>query len=78
VFHPAANLCVQCHSSTLSGLARNGAPSDVNVDVYESAVMNADLIVREISKGAMPPSGYSISEAQKLQVYQWALCGTPQ
>jgi hypothetical protein len=77
VFQPAGNLCVQCHSSSLSGQARNGAPITVNVDTYESASMVADLIVDALSDGVMPPEGYTITEAQKQQVYQWALCGTP-
>lgn len=52
-----ARFCTSCHSSTLQGADRNGAPEGRNWDVYETTVANADLIKRMIQGGAMPPTG---------------------
>lgn len=77
VFQPEGNLCVQCHSATRTGQQRAGAPEYLDLDDYETASAYAELIARKVAAGAMPPEGYTISDAQKQQVYQWALCGTP-
>ena len=74
----AFNTCNVCHSSQLSGAARNDAPSDVNYDTYAAAMADAEAAVEEVAEGKMPPEGYSISEEQKQALYRWGLCGTPQ
>ena len=84
VFHSEGNLCAQCHSTELSGTERSTAagqvPSAINTDDYASASAFAELIVEEVYEGAMPPPGlgYTITDEQKQQVYQWGLCGAPE
>ena len=36
-----SKICLHCHDSNLSGSSRNGAPSTVNFDTYESAKASA-------------------------------------
>jgi uncharacterized membrane protein len=70
--------CTTCHSSTLSGAARTGAPPTINFDTYAGAVASADEAAFAVYRGTMPPSGASsIPEADKEKLYVWAQCGTP-
>jgi uncharacterized membrane protein len=79
VFQQETDLCTQCHYSELSGMQRNNAPSAINVNVYASASQYADMIVKAVYSGRMPPpEDYTITDAQKEQIYLWGLCGTPQ
>jgi hypothetical protein len=51
--------CLQCHSSTLSGAARNAAPVGVDFNTFANATFN-DNEVRanvRIQAGTMPPTG---------------------
>jgi uncharacterized membrane protein len=75
-----SQVCVNCHSSTLTGNDRNGAPEGYNFDQYESASDEAEEIEELVRSGEMPPSnsGYSISEAQKSALYLWIECDTPE
>lgn len=71
--------CVACHSSSLSGSSRAGAPGDINFDNYDAALADADLARSEVEAGAMPPSGSpKLSAAEKDQIINWASCDTPQ
>ncbi len=69
--------CTNCHSTTLSGAARIGAPTAINFDKYDEAVMDADLARSEVESGSMPPGG-GLSAAEKTQIVDWASCDTPQ
>ena len=69
--------CTNCHSSTLSGASRAGAPAGIDFDMYDSAVMDADRALSEVESGSMPPGG-TISAAEKTQIINWASCDTPQ
>ena len=52
-----ATNCLDCHSSNLTGSARNGAPPSVNWDTYEATIPNAArAIVRAVNQMTMPPS----------------------
>jgi uncharacterized membrane protein len=74
------NVCTNCHVSTKTGSARNGAPSDINFDQYASANSHANQAAIEVNVGAMPPegSGFSLTAAQKTTLFDWAMCGAPQ
>ena len=76
----AFDVCVNCHNSGLSGPDRNGAPSSYNFDLYSSASEHSEEIVKQVSSGFMPPasSGFSLTEAQKKQLYTWGECGAPE
>jgi uncharacterized membrane protein len=68
--------CTLCHSSQLTGNARNSAPPGTNFDTEAGAEAHADEIVHEVSEGAMPPppSNITLTEAEKEELYKWALC----
>jgi hypothetical protein len=74
------NVCTNCHVSTKTGGARNGAPSDINFDQYASAFSHANQAAIEVNVDAMPPesSGLSLTSAQKTTLFNWAMCGAPQ
>ena len=69
--------CTNCHSTSLSGPSRAGAPAGINFDKYDDAVMDADLAKSEVEAGAMPPGG-GLSADEKAQIVDWASCDTPQ
>lgn len=71
------DVCTGCHSTALSGAERNGAPSRVNWDDYDSAKANAEDGAEEVFEGDMPPDD-TLTAAQKEELYKWALCGTPE
>jgi hypothetical protein len=72
--------CVGCHGSGVTGPARNAAPISANFDDHDSAAANAESAAQYVFIGFMPPpqTGISVSDAEKRQLYQWALCGTPE
>ena len=71
-------LCTICHASSLTGSARQGAPSNVNFDSFAAAANQAMSAAVQVSAGDMPPPGEAQpTSAQKTALYQWALCGTP-
>jgi hypothetical protein len=75
----AFDTCTTCHSSTLTGAARSGAPSGLDFDTFAVAKANASEAVSELEEGGMPPSGSpKPSAAEKQALYVWAECGTPE
>jgi hypothetical protein len=70
-------VCTGCHSSTLSGGARLGAPVDVNYDTYDAAASSGLDGAEEVFRGRMPPGG-GIADAEKEAFNQWVQCGMPE
>jgi uncharacterized membrane protein len=72
----AFNKCTTCHSSSLTGSARNGAPADDNFDTEAGAEAHDDEIAHEVSEGAMPPpaSNITLTAAEKHEILKWAVC----
>lgn len=72
----ALTKCSTCHSSKVSGNARQGAPAAVNFDTESAAKANAEDAASEVNGGDMPPrnSGVTLSEDEKQALYKWALC----
>ena len=68
--------CTTCHASTLQGAARFGAPPGVDFDTHASAMRHAHEAARRVFSGDMPKRG-QLAEADKQDLYRWALCGTP-
>jgi uncharacterized membrane protein len=68
--------CTTCHSSKLSGAARNEAPTDINFDTEPAAEAHAEKAASEVNEGAMPPkdSGLTLTSDEKTTLYKWALC----
>jgi uncharacterized membrane protein len=71
--------CRMCHASTRSGADRSGAPPTINFDSEASASANASDALHMVQSGVMPPSssGIKLSDAEKEQLYAWALCVNP-
>jgi uncharacterized membrane protein len=72
--------CILCHGTAVMGAARYDAPPNVNFDDYASAVLAAERAALYVFHRVMPPSnsGITVTDAEKEQLYLWALCGTPQ
>ena len=72
----ALTKCATCHSSTKTGAQRASAPADVNFDSEAAADAKAEEAASEVNKGDMPPraSGMTLTDAEKQQLYDWALC----
>jgi uncharacterized membrane protein len=71
-------LCTACHSSALSGAARNMAPVGTNFDTYAAAMSKAGAAASRVNLGQMPPAGsMQPSAEQKAALLAWATCGTP-
>jgi hypothetical protein len=76
-----ANYCAECHSSSVVGAARKGAPSDHNFDTVYDIVSNGDHLDELAGVGPdsanlnMPPEGYpdpTVEERAKLS--EWLAC----
>lgn len=74
--------CIQCHSETLMGVARNGAPDGMNFDTYASTEPNIQDFANAISSGREPPMGLNpplvTSAAERDTVSRWRMCGFPE
>ena len=66
--------CTGCHSSGLSGTARNGAPAGVDFDSYGAAVANAARAEVRIGAGTMPPGG-GLASADRDLFAEWVARG---
>ena len=62
-----------------SWASRNAAPEGINYDNYAEAKLNADAAQDEVEEGEMPLAGSpQLTEEEKIQIYTWATCDTPQ
>ena len=66
--------CIGCHSSSLGGKDRNGAPRGVDLDKYQGAAASSEKSAARIQAGLMPPSG-PLSEADKSTFMDWVADG---
>jgi hypothetical protein len=70
--------CVGCHSAAKAGNDRNGAPSGLDFDTYDHAIVGALPGVAMVKQRKMPyPDGVGPTDAERNLFYEWALCGTP-
>jgi len=76
--------CTRCHSSTLTGSSRHGAPSDHNFDTLEGIrATPTEHIDEEAAAGplnvntSMPPNDPRPSEGERQDLGEWLACGTP-
>jgi len=76
--------CVRCHSSTLEGTSRHGAPTSVNYDTLEGAqAVSSDIVDSMAAAGPeqynafMPPADPRPSRDEREQLGQWLACGRP-
>lgn len=70
--------CTGCHSATLAGEDRQGAPDTVNFDTYGDVVQYGERIrvLATMADPYMPPSG-GTSEANRALMAEWIACGMP-
>jgi uncharacterized membrane protein len=74
--------CTRCHSSTLSGAARNGAPAAHDFDSLAGILVVAHHIDQKAAAGpaatnrAMPPDGSLPTDAERAQLGEWLACET--
>jgi uncharacterized membrane protein len=78
------NYCVRCHSSTLSGNDRQGAPSDHNFntldDIHATDLEHIDEVAAASSNRintVMPPNGPRPTEKERRELGEWLACGAP-
>ena len=76
--------CTRCHSSTLSGSERHGAPSDHNFDTLAGIKATpAEHLDEEAAAGpenvntSMPPADPRPQDGERRQLGEWLACGTP-
>jgi cytochrome c5 len=75
--------CTRCHASTLSGGARQGAPSDHDFDDLAGIRQMADHIDEHAAAGpggvnqSMPPNGAQPTREEREELGQWLACGSP-
>jgi cytochrome c5 len=75
--------CTRCHSSTLTGAARNGATSYHDFDTLKGVKDVMDHIDQTAGAGpdatneSMPPNGTKPSLAERQQLAEWIACQAP-
>jgi len=75
--------CTRCHSSTLSGDARMGAPEFHDFDTQTGILNVAEHIDEAAGSGpaatneGMPPTGPFPTLEERQQLAEWIACGAP-
>lgn len=75
--------CTRCHASSLTGVARNGAPSDHNLETVLLVRQEIDHVYEEAAAGpdgvntAMPIGAPKPTEAERQMLGEWLACGAP-
>lgn len=75
--------CTRCHSATLTGEARMGAPEFHDFDTLEGIIPVANHVDQTAASGpaatndSMPIDGAMPSLAERQQLAEWIACGTP-
>lgn len=74
---------LRCHSETLSGAERRGAPSDHNFDSHELIMSQIDHIDEQAAAGSestntlMPIGSPAPTEEERRKFGEWLACGVP-
>jgi hypothetical protein len=78
-----ATYCTRCHASSVSGAARNGAPSDHDFDTLAGIEANKEHIDEYAAAGpahvntTMPPTEPKPSLAEREMLGEWLACEMP-
>ncbi len=72
------NYCLRCHSSSVTGAARNGAPDGVNFDTYSDVVAESANIRNEVSTAGMPPTPPMPTTTEDQTLVAWIDAGMPE
>lgn len=74
-----AENCSTCHATSLTGDARNDAPTDVNYDGYWDARISMPLGLLLANAGSMPPTGYQkLSLEDRCMIEAWIETNYPE
>ncbi|MEO1232065.1 MAG: hypothetical protein AAFZ18_24510 [Myxococcota bacterium] len=69
--------CLECHSSSRQGALRQGAPAELDFDVYDREL--ASRLANAVTSGAMPPPTRPRPSAEdRALVSTWRQCGFPE
>lgn len=77
------NYCTRCHSSTLTGAARNGAPEFHDFDTQLGIQQVGDHVDQTAGSGPaatndqMPPDNPRPTMMERQQLAEWIACGAP-
>ena len=75
--------CTRCHSSTVAGGARQGAPSGADFDTIGGIRAYLNLVDAHAAAGpaavndGMPPSPPRPTNPERFQLGEWLACGAP-
>ncbi|WP_224244577.1 c-type cytochrome [Hyalangium gracile] len=76
--------CMSCHSASVAGAARQGAPANINFDTLEEVRTNSAHIDAHTASGPnatnsdMPPSSRAQpTQQERVRLGQWLACGAP-
>ena len=70
--------CVGCHSISLSGSGRHGAPVDINLDYAADALaFRTDMLLYAGNDGAKMPPGVAVAKEERALFREWLKCGAP-
>ena len=78
-----SSFCTRCHSTALTGAARNGAPVGANFDDICSIRARVQLMDAYAGSGAngtfsiMPIGAPTPTAAERAQLSEWLSCGAP-
>jgi hypothetical protein len=67
------NYCTVCHSSQVTGEARNGAPAELNFETLTGLSAHADRVLARTQDETMPPGGGVDAD----DFLKWLDCGAP-
>jgi uncharacterized membrane protein len=71
-------ICRECHSASVSGDARHGAPPGMDFDTYDQLASAGETAAYLVRYRIMPfPNGEGPTEEQRQQLYEWVACGMP-
>ena len=67
--------CISCHSRSVTGLARNGAPDDVNFGSEADLFTHGTHVTEHVSENLMPPPGaLQPSATERADFVAWTKC----
>lgn len=76
--------CLSCHSASVTGAARQGAPVDENFDTLDDVRLHSEHIDAHAAAGPnatnteMPPANRpQPTQQEREQLGQWLACGAP-
>ena len=69
--------CTPCHSASVTGEQRNGAPDEVDFDTLEDVrAWSHRILIQAALSDNMPPAG-GLSTTERADLQEWIACGTP-